>query len=159
MCWHLAVLCVAGCALFGTGEGMHRLRPIKPLVRSSLLIVGMGVGLWEIFGTGLGIAAAKLKTWHKWPDLEVDWYPSHLAQPRLAGSAMVTTADGSVWLYGGYYEGGGGNPFAAATLSKLDATTKRWTTIPPKGSSPKERVHPAMAAVGNSIYLHGGFDL
>ena len=69
---------------------------------------------------------------------------------RFAHS-MVTTTDGSVWMFGGM-----NLQVRLASLHKLDVETQEWTEITTSGEGPSARAGHGMVSVGSDIYLFGG---
>ena len=105
-----------------------------------------------------GAAAAKLRPWRQWPDL------NGLATGKPSARdfhTMATTADGNLWLIGGNEPpdtSSKGDEKSSNNLMKFDAETKQWTTITTSGPSPSPVSWRSaqMAAVGNVLYLSGG---
>ena len=62
---------------------------------------------------------------------------------------MVTTEDGSIWIFGG------DNPLTTNELFKLDPPVKEWSSITSVVAPSPRRLH-AMAAVRASLYVFGG---
>ena len=112
------------------------------------LLLGFAVVVLALASMDSGAAAAKLRPWRQWPDLN-GWAISK-PSARLS-QAMAATDDGNFWVFGGY------STMGESSLFKFDVPTKQWTAMTTSGPSPSARSGHAMAAVGDQLYLHGGF--
>ena len=115
------------------------------------LLFGIAVVLISLASVKSSVAAAKLRPWRQWPDLN-EWAFGKPSGRR--SHTMATVDDGSVWMFGGIV----GSEFSGAAsneLMKIDFQTKLWTTVE-TSISPKARFEHAMAAFGADIFVHGG---
>jgi hypothetical protein len=90
-----------------------------------------------------GVSASKLRSWRKYPDLNL-W--SVGSPSPSAGSTMVTGSDGAMWCFGG----------GTNELFKLDVQTKEWTMITTSGVCPRARSHHTMGTTDGFLWVHGG---
>ena len=92
--------------------------------------------------------AAKERPWRQWPEIN-PW-----AQDKPSGRtqhAMVTGADGCIWIFGG------NDGHLSNSLFKLDTQTKSWTTIKTFEPFPSARRAHSMATIDSNIWMFGGF--
>ena len=104
------------------------------------LLLGLAVVVLALASVDSGAAAAKLRPWRQWPDVN----GLAIGKPSAAEHTMTATDDGNLWLY-------------SSTLFKLDLQAKQWTSMTTSGRSPNVMCRYAMAPIGNVLYLHGGY--
>jgi hypothetical protein len=97
-----------------------------------------------------GVSAAKVRSWHKYPDIN----PWGIGRPSLRNShTMVTGSDGALWSFGGDLVGGSSK---SGDLFKLDVQTEEWTTITTSGVSPSGRSGHTMGSTDGFLWVFGG---
>ena len=140
----IAMVCCCKCASKFRLPAPRKDCTLGSVMARVLLVLAFVTLLLE---TGVGTSSsAKPRTW--WPDIN----PWNTGKARGLWHTVVTTSDGSVWMFGGETE----TQQKVKDFLKLDVQTKQWTTITTSGASPLGRYHHAMTAVGSDIYLHGG---
>ena len=124
----------------------------------SLAFAALVLGPASITKSPCFASAAKPRAWNLLPH-----NPWAVGSPSARnGHAAATTADGSVWLFGGALVAGvdcgpRSNGDCSAQLFKLDTQMEEWHSIDTAtGLKPSARQGHGMTAVGNTLFLHGG---
>jgi hypothetical protein len=106
-----------------------------------------------------GVSAAKVRSWHKYPDIN----PWRIGRPSSRTShTMVTGSDGALWSFGGtktVYSATDytlGSSLRFGELFKLDVQTEEWTTITTSGVSPSGRTDHSMGSTDGFLWVFGG---
>jgi hypothetical protein len=127
----------------------HDSRAVSATWVSSFTLVALVLSLLI---TG-GVSAAKVRSWHKYPDIN----PWGIGRPSLRNShTMVTGSDGALWSFGGELVGSSNS----GELFKLDVQTEEWTKITTgsttSGVSPSGRSGHTMGRTDGFLWVFGG---
>ena len=144
---------VAYCFVDCNRSKHHRAHPLGFEMSMSLVFAALA-GLLLLNSVGV-VSAAKVRPWQVWPNVN----PFAVGKPSgRRNVAMTTTADGSVWCFGGYVNPAASNSFMYTSneLFKLDLEYGQWSAVATTGARPSSRFGHAMAAVGNTIFIFGG---
>jgi hypothetical protein len=117
----------------------HRPVWVASFARVSLLMLLLTVG---------GVSASKLRSWRKYPDLNL-WSIGKSGEKDE--HTFVTGSDGALWSFGGRTNSG-----FSGELFKLDVETKQWTTITTSGVSPSARSIHSMGSTDGFLWVFGG---
>jgi N-acetylneuraminic acid mutarotase len=102
------------------------------------------------------VGAAKLR---RFRDVSANVWAEGKPSAR-ASHAMAAGPDGSLYVFGGDLSAASTTPSAEFdnVLFKLDLDTKEWHILEPRGSvKPSARRDHCMVAVGDDLYVFGGF--
>ncbi len=95
-----------------------------------------------------GVSASKIRSWHKYPDVN----PWAIGSPSPRDShTMVVGSDGALWSFGGEL-----GSRKSAELFKLDVQTKEWKTITTSGVTPTARSDHTMGSTDGYLWVFGG---